>query len=78
MDFLNHLKYSYFNFPFFFRIIHLVRTQMFRKTNISYPLVRTRTCAYQGVRNISFSGYFPYPLNEWFLQKYRDVNSQEE
>ena len=27
----------------------------FRKTNISYPLTRIRTCAYQGVRNVSFS-----------------------
>ena len=30
-------------------------TQMFRKTNISDPLIRTRTCAYQGVRNFNFS-----------------------
>ena len=29
--------------------------QNFRKTNISYPLIRTRTCAYQGVRNVCFS-----------------------
>ena len=29
--------------------------QNFRKTNISYPLTRTRTCAYQGVRNVCFS-----------------------
>ena len=29
--------------------------KIFRKTNISYPLIRTRTCAYQGVRNVSFS-----------------------
>ena len=29
--------------------------QTFRKTNISYPLVRTRLCAYQGVRNVSFT-----------------------
>ena len=28
--------------------------QNFRKTNISYPLIRTRTCAYQGVRNVLF------------------------
>ena len=25
--------------------------QFFRKTNISYPLISTRACAYQGVRN---------------------------
>ena len=29
--------------------------QIFRKTNISYPLIRTRTCGYQGVRNVCFS-----------------------
>ena len=29
--------------------------QIFRKTNISYPLIRTRMCAYQGVRNVRFS-----------------------
>ena len=29
--------------------------QIFRKTNISYPLIRTRTCVYQGVRNVCFS-----------------------
>ena len=25
------------------------------KTNISHPLIRTRTCTYQGLRNVSFS-----------------------
>ena len=29
-----------------------------RKPKISYPLIRTRTCAYQGVRNIGFSDAF--------------------
>ena len=29
--------------------------QIFRKMNISYPLIRTRTRAYQEVRNICFS-----------------------
>ena len=29
--------------------------QIFRKTNISYPPIRTRTFAYQGVRNVRFS-----------------------
>ena len=28
---------------------------IFRKTNISYLLLRRRTCAYQGVRNVGFS-----------------------
>ena len=29
--------------------------QIFRKTNISYPRIHTRTCAYQWVRNVCFS-----------------------
>ena len=29
--------------------------RIFRKTNISYPLIRTCTCANQEVRNIRFS-----------------------
>ena len=29
--------------------------QIFRKTNISYPLIRTSTCVYQWVRNVRFS-----------------------
>ena len=29
--------------------------QTFRKTNISYPLICTRRCAYHGVRNVCFS-----------------------
>ena len=28
--------------------------QNFRKTNFSYPMIRTRTCAYQEVRNVCF------------------------
>ena len=32
--------------------------QNFQKTNITYPLIRTRTCAYQGVRNVYFSEIF--------------------
>ena len=32
--------------------------QIFRKTNISYPLIRTRTCPYQKVRKCSFFGKF--------------------
>ena len=36
-------------------IIHLVRTQIIRKTNYSYSLIRTRWYAYQGVRVASFS-----------------------
>ena len=29
--------------------------QVFRKANVSYPLIPTRTCAYQGVTDIRFS-----------------------
>ena len=29
--------------------------QIFRKTNIFYSLIRTRTCAYQGTINVCFS-----------------------
>ena len=32
--------------------------QIFRKTNISYPLIRTRTCVYQGEGNVCFGGKF--------------------
>ena len=34
--------------------------QIFQKTNISYPLIHTRTCAYQRVRNIRFSENLVY------------------
>ena len=36
----------------------------FLKTNISYPLIRTRMYPYQGVRNVSFQENFSYVLNE--------------
>ena len=42
--------------------------KIFRKTNISNHLIRTRTCVYQGVRNVSFSGNFAYVLNGWPLR----------
>ena len=35
-----------------------------QRTNISYPLLRTRTCANQGLRNVSFSENFANVLNE--------------
>ena len=43
--------------------------KVFRKTSISYPSIRTRTCAYQGIRYVSFSENFEYVLNESSLQK---------
>ena len=37
----------------------------FRKTNISDPLIRPSSCAYQGVKNVSFPEKFAYLLNGW-------------
>ena len=39
--------------------------KIFRKTDISYPLIRMRICAYQGVRNNTFYENFAYVLNDW-------------
>ena len=36
----------------------------FQKTAIHYSLIHRRTCAYQSVRNVSFSENFAYVLNE--------------
>ena len=44
-------------------INHLERTQNFPKNQHFYPLIRTCTCAYQGVRNVSFPEKFAYVLN---------------
>ena len=41
--------------------------EIFRKTNISNPLIHTRTCTYQGVENVSFSENFACVLNGWPL-----------
>ena len=42
--------------------IHLVRTQNFPETNTSHHLIRTRTCTFQGVRNVTFLETFAYAL----------------
>ena len=39
-------------------------TKFSEKMNISYTLTRTHTCAYQGVRNVSYSENLAYVLNE--------------
>ena len=46
---------------------HLLSTyaKFFRKTNIYNPLIRTRTCACQEVRKVSFSENFAYVFNGW-------------
>ena len=48
---------------------HSVRPQNFPKkvTFPTYPLISSRTYAYQGVRKVSFSENFAYILNEWSL-----------
>ena len=37
---------------------------MFQKTSIYYTMMRTGTCAYQGVINVSFLGNFAYVINK--------------
>ena len=37
---------------------------MFRKTNISYTLISAGTCAYQEVRNVSFSENFDMQIHQ--------------
>ena len=51
----------------YFRIGSFIKyvRKTFQKTNISYPLVRTRTCLYQEVTNVSFSEEFGNILNEY-------------
>ena len=44
---------------------HSVSAQNYTKTNISNPLIQTRTCEYHGVRNINFSENVMYVQNEW-------------
>ena len=39
----------------FYYISYQNAIQIFWKRNISYPLIRTQACAYQGVRNVRFS-----------------------
>ena len=45
-------------------IIYFVRTQIVRKTNIPYPLIRTRARTYQGVRNNDFSENSAHIINK--------------
>ena len=50
-------------------IVDLVHAQYFWKKPIILCPLRMRTCAYQGVRNISFSEYFALVLNGWSLEQ---------
>ena len=49
-------------------LIHLVRTQTFPKN--FYPLICTRTRAYQMVRNVSFFGKL-YIRTKWMIPKWK-------
>ena len=60
----NHLEASVNNYDRESPIYYVCK--IFQKTNISYPLIRTRTCVYQGLRNVSFSENFAYVLNGRF------------
>ena len=48
--------------------IYLVRAQNFPKNYISYPLLRTRKCGYQGVRNVKLFGKF-WVRTMWMIPK---------
>ena len=37
--------------------------KIFQKTDTPYPQIQTLTCAYEEIRNVSFSGKFAYILN---------------
>ena len=52
------------------RIIHLVHAQNFPKKTISHSLICTPTCAYQGARNVCFSGSAVHLLNGWSHMKF--------
>ena len=41
--------------------------KIFQITNISYPLIRTSWCTYQGSWTVSFLENFAYVLNEWMI-----------
>ena len=43
--------------------------KIFRKTNISKPLVHARASAYQGVRSVRFSENVAYVINGWPLKQ---------
>ena len=48
-----------------YEVIHSVHTQDFPKnSHFLHPDTYTPSCAYQGVRNVSFSENFAYILNE--------------
>ena len=51
--------------------------KILRKINISKPTICTRTCAYQGGRNVSFSEHFAYVCNGWFFNMFTTSNNRK-
>ena len=67
LDFAKNLNQFLVNLPSLYNLKSLDVREFFRKTNISYTLICTRTCAYQRVRKCCcFFENFAYSLNEWF------------
>ena len=54
--------------------IHLVRKQNFPESNISYHPIRTHTCAYLMVRNVSSSENFAFVL--WMIPCLRNSKTE--
>ena len=50
-------------------MVHSLSTYAKFSEKLTYPLIRTCTCAFQEVRNISFSENFAYVINEWSYTK---------
>ena len=58
---------SYDFFLLSFRRVSFIKwvLKVYQKINIFYLLIRTRTCAHQGLRNINFSENFAYLLTHF-------------
>ena len=69
----NHAKFTVFYKSNSGLLIQYVR-KILCKTNISYPLIRTHTLAYERKRNISFSKHFAYVLNDLFVVFITELN----
>ena len=48
-------------------VSEIIHFENFAKNQHYPPLIRNRTCLYQGVKNVTFTEDFEYTLNEWFL-----------
>ena len=66
-----------FDLPFIWAIMHsfAVAASTFSVEHLGI-IHLVRSCAYQGVRNVSFSENFAYVLNEWSLMRRERVDFQ--